>query len=119
MLHSRLGHDKEAEIALDRAAKLQPDSPDPYFELGKLYESRENWQKAKEAFERAIALNPNFVPAHYQLSRVDSHLGLGSQAAQQAELTRTLMNQQRATALRGQRERDDTFKSAGTDAAAP
>ena len=119
MLHSRLGHDKEAEIALDRAAKLQPNSPDPYFELGKLYESRESWQKAKEAFERAIELNPNFVPAHYQLSRVDSHLGLGSQAAQQAELTRTLMNQQRAAALRGQRERDDTFKSAGTDLLAP
>lgn len=110
MMASRLGREQEAEAALKNAARLQPQSPEPWFELGKLYESKQEWEQARDALLRVIALNPQFSPAHYQLSRVYTRLGLSSQAAEQAELTRSLVNNQRAEALRKQRERDGSFK---------
>jgi tetratricopeptide (TPR) repeat protein len=111
MMASRLGRDQQAEAALDRATQLQPESPEPYFELGKLYESKEDWPHARDAFLRVVELNPQFAPAHYQLSRVYARLGSSSQALQQAQLTRSLVNDQRVEALRKQRERDGRFKS--------
>lgn len=111
MLAGRLGREQEAEEALNRATQLQPTSADPYFELGKLYEAKQDWTSARKALERVIELNPQFAAAHYQLSRVYTHLGLTSQASEQATLTRTLVNQQRTEALRVQRERDGSFKS--------
>lgn len=61
MLASRLGREQEAEEALHRAAELQPDSADPYFELGKLYESKSDWARAREALEHVTELNPRFA----------------------------------------------------------
>lgn len=110
MIASRLGREQEAEAALQDAARLQPQSLEPWFELGKLYESKEEWEQARDAFLRVVALNPQFSPAHYQLSRVYGRLGLSGQAAEQAQLTRSLVNDQRAEALRKQRERDGGFQ---------
>jgi len=111
MMASRLGREQQAETALDHAAQLQPASPEPYFELGKLYESRQDWTQARDAFLHVVELNPQFAPAHYQLSRVYARLGLSTQASQQAQLTQSLVNDQRVDALRKQRERDGSFKS--------
>jgi len=111
MLAGRLGREQDAEAALNRATQLQPTSIEPYFELGKLYEVKEDWTSARKALERVTGLNPQFAPAHYQLSRVYAHLGLTSQASEQAALTRSLVNQQRMEALRVQRARDGSFKS--------
>lgn len=110
MLANRLGHTQEALTALQNASRLDPKSPDPFFELGKLYASQEDWPKARAAFEQVVTLNPQFEPAHYQLSRVDARLGLSAQAAQEAQRTRTLINQQRAEAFRKQRERGGSFQ---------
>lgn len=111
MVAGRLGREQDAEAALNRATQLQPTSVEPYFELGKVYEAKEDWTGARKALERVIELNPQFTPAHYQLSRVYAHLGLTVQASEQAALTRALVNQQRTEALRVQRERDGSFKS--------
>jgi tetratricopeptide (TPR) repeat protein len=118
MLANRLGRAKEAEVALEDAAKLDPKSPDPFFELGKLYGSEENWPKARQAFERVIELNPKFAPAHFQLSKVYERLGLHAMAEQEAQQTRTLMNEQRDDALRKQRERGGSFQPQAQAAAA-
>ena len=119
MLASRSGREQDAEIALNLATQLQPSSPEPYFELGKLYESKEDWPHARDALEHVVELNPQFVPAHYQLSRVYARFDLGGQASQEAQLTRLLVNDQRAEALRKQRERDGSFKPDTTQALAP
>jgi tetratricopeptide (TPR) repeat protein len=111
LLASRLGREQEAIAALQSAARLAPESPDPFFELGKLYESQQNWLPAREAFERAIELNPQLAPAHYQLTRVYGRLGLKMKAEQEARQTRTLMEAQVNEALRKQRERGSSFQS--------
>jgi tetratricopeptide (TPR) repeat protein len=118
LLASRAGREQEAAVALENAARLQPSSPDPFFELGKVYSSQQNWPQARQALERVVELNPQFVPAHYQLSRVYTHLGLNSKAELEAQQTRTLVETQRDQALLKQRERSASLQpqSAATPA---
>jgi len=110
LLASRLGREDEAIVSLERAADLEPRSPDPSFELGKIYASKQDWPDARKEFEHVIALNPKLVPAHYQLSQVYSHLGFHAEAKQEAEQAKTLVNTQRDEALRKQREQGASFQ---------
>ena len=110
LLASRLGREQEAVPALEKAAQLEPNSIDPFYELGKLYVSQQNWPQARQALEHVIELNPQFAPAHYQLSRVYAHLGLDSKAEQEAKQTHVLVDAQRDEALSEQRERAASFQ---------
>lgn len=114
LLASRLGREGEAIVALQWAAQLEPKSPDPSFELGKLYGSKQDWPQARKAFENVIKLNPQFVPAHYQLSQVYQHLGMRAAADEEAQATHTLVNTERDEALRKQRERAGSFQPQST-----
>jgi len=119
LLASRLGREQEAVVAFENAARLQPASPDPFFELGKVYSAQQNWPQARLALERVIELNPQFVPAHYQLSRVYTHLGLNSKAELEAQQTHVLVDTQRDQALRKQRERAASFQPHSAATASP
>jgi tetratricopeptide (TPR) repeat protein len=110
LLAGRTGREQDAITALNKAAELQPTSPDPLFELGKLYIAQQDWQRARQALENVIGLNPKFQPAHYQLSHVYAHLGLAAKAMQEATKTRILVDTQRDEALRKQRERAASFQ---------
>lgn len=110
MLAARLGRAPEAVNALENAARLQPQSPDPFFELGKLYVAQQNWPQARKALEHVVELNPRLAPAHYQLSRVYEHLGLNAKAEQEAQQTRVLIDAQRNDILRRQREQGASFQ---------
>jgi tetratricopeptide (TPR) repeat protein len=110
LLASRLGREQEAVDALKQAAKLEPNSPDPSFELGKVYASKEEWPEARVAFEHVVELNPQFVAGHYQLRRAYEHLGLRDKAAQEAQQSQALMSQQREDSLRKQREQGVSFQ---------
>jgi tetratricopeptide (TPR) repeat protein len=111
MLANRLGRYDDARAALENAASLDPHSPDPQFELGKLFASRQNWEEARKAFEHVTALRPEFAPAHYQLSRTYARLGLRAEAEKEAELTSSLVEAQRDQAFRDQRVRAGSFKA--------
>jgi tetratricopeptide (TPR) repeat protein len=111
MIANRLGRYDEARAALENAARLDPRSPDPQFELGKLFESQQDWERAQQAFERVIALRPEFSPAHYQLSRIYARLGLRAEAAKESELTSSLVESQRDQAFRDQRARAGSFRA--------
>jgi tetratricopeptide (TPR) repeat protein len=110
MLASRLGREQEAIAALESAARLEPKSLDPSYELGKIYLARQDWALARQALEHVVELNSQFQPAHYQLSHVYAHLGLNEKAAQEVEQTRVLVNAQREEALRKQHERAASFQ---------
>ena len=110
LLASRLGREQEAILALENAAKLQPSSPEPFFELGKVYASQQDWPKARDAFIHVVELNPQFAPAHYQLSQIYARIGLRSKAEEEAHLTRTLVEAQRDQAIKEQRERGAGFQ---------
>ncbi len=110
LLASRLGREHDAIVALETASKLAPNSSDPLYELGKLYTSHQEWQQARQVLEHVSELNPQFAPAHYQLSRVYAHLGMASKSEQEAHQTHTLVETQRTAALDKQRERAASFQ---------
>jgi tetratricopeptide (TPR) repeat protein len=110
LLASRLGREQDALGALKQAAQLEPDSPDPSFELGKLYASKDEWPEARRSFEHVVELNPQFVAGHYQLRRAYEHLGLKDKAEQEAQQSQTLMSQQQEDSLRKQREQGVSFQ---------
>jgi tetratricopeptide (TPR) repeat protein len=110
LLASRLGREQEAIVALERATQLDPMSPDPWYELGKLRESQQDWPQALQALEHVLVLNPQFAPAHYQLSQVCGHLGLDERSKQEAQQTHVLVDEQRDEAFRKQRERAASFQ---------
>lgn len=111
LMASRLGREQEALVALEKAAQLQPNSIDPFYELGKLYATQQQWPQARSALEHVIELNPHFVPAHYQLGRIYARLGLNARAGQETRLTRELVESQRNEALRKQREQGASFQA--------
>jgi len=113
-LASRLGRENDAVAALENAAHLEPKSPDSFFELGKLYESAQNWPQARLAFEHVIELNPSFAAAHFQLSRVYARLGLRAESEKEALRTHLLVDQQREDALLRQRQRAGSFQNQTT-----
>ena len=115
LLASRLGREDEAIVALERAAQLEPSSPDPSFELGKTYASKQDWAAARKAFEHVVELTPQFAAAHYQLGQVYAHLGLHAEAQQEAQEAKTLVDTQREEVLRRQRERAGSFQPQTVD----
>jgi tetratricopeptide (TPR) repeat protein len=119
LLASRLGREQEAMTALEKAAQLEPSSPDPFYELAKLHEAQQDWPQARQELEHVTALNPQFVPAHYQLSRVYAHLGLDARAEQEAQQTHALIDAQRDEALNRQRERAGSFQPQATATSSP
>jgi tetratricopeptide (TPR) repeat protein len=76
---------------LQKASRLQPDNPDPYFHLGQAYQSIEKHEQAVEVLRKSIALNPylghndnQVTTAHYRLSQ--SLIKLGRTAEGEKEL---------------------------------
>jgi tetratricopeptide (TPR) repeat protein len=78
-----LGKDEEALEMLKRAQELSPDHPNIYTHMGKIYLKFKDYQKAEDAFQASLQINP-FNP--------EMHLGLatalemmGNKAAGQKE----------------------------------
>jgi len=55
----------EIESFINKALDVDPEAFGAYSILGLLYNNMMNWEKAKQNFEKAIALNPNDANAHY------------------------------------------------------
>lgn len=62
------GQTEEAARLLAEAATLNPNDALMYNEVGLIYLQRHNWPAAVDAFERAVALEPDFSIAHYNLA---------------------------------------------------
>ena len=43
----------------------------PYFNLGRIYEKRRNWSRARENYQLAVQANPQFQPALKALKRLE------------------------------------------------
>jgi tetratricopeptide (TPR) repeat protein len=76
---------------LRTASRIQPNNPDPYFQLGQAYQETKEHQQAIEVLKKAIDLNPNLAhnkfqvtTAHYRLAQ--SLLQTGQTEAGRKEL---------------------------------
>ncbi len=61
---------------LQKASTIQPNNPDPYFQLGQAYQELNNHEQAIEVLKKAIALNPDLAhnksqvtTAHHRLAQ--------------------------------------------------
>jgi len=60
---------------LQKAARIQPDNPDPYFYLGQSYQAMEKHDQAIEVLKKAISLNPGLGHNDYQVATAHYRLG--------------------------------------------
>jgi tetratricopeptide (TPR) repeat protein len=58
---------KQAESLLHKAIKLDPENPEAFFYLGKLYTSEKDYVKAIQAYDKAINLDPSSPDAFFNL----------------------------------------------------
>lgn len=105
LLSSRQGLEQQAVSALEQAIRLAPNASDPLFELGKIYSAREEWRRASELLERAVALDAQRIPAHFLLSRAYMHMGENAKGQQEAREIERLLNEQHEQAQRRQHQR--------------
>ena len=71
----------ESVAALEKAVKANPRQPLYWNQLGVSYRHNGQFAKAREAYERAIALDPNYAAPHLNLGILsDMYLGDGAKA---------------------------------------
>jgi tetratricopeptide (TPR) repeat protein len=68
-IHKKEKKFDEAAAEYAAAAAVDPDSPDPYYQLGMMYQANEQYDEAFAAFERALAVDPTATGALYQIGR--------------------------------------------------
>jgi tetratricopeptide (TPR) repeat protein len=64
-----------AVLALEKLARLTPDNPEVYANLGAAYYTQGRFAQAAEAFERALHLNPKISNVPLMLGMCDAELG--------------------------------------------
>jgi tetratricopeptide (TPR) repeat protein len=70
------GKHEESVAALERATKASPNQPVFFNQLGVSYRHAGQFAKAREAYETALALEPNYADAHLNLGvLLDLYLG--------------------------------------------
>ncbi len=60
---------------LQKASRIQPSNPDPYFHQGQAYQSQGRHQQAIEVLRKSIALNPQLTHNDYQVTSAHYRLG--------------------------------------------
>ena len=81
LVHAQAGRHAEAVTALERAVRVSPTQPRFFNELGIAYRGNGQFEKAREAYERALALDANYAAALLNLGILhDLYLGNGAKA---------------------------------------
>ncbi|HYG11698.1 MAG TPA: tetratricopeptide repeat protein, partial [Pyrinomonadaceae bacterium] len=93
---------------LEKAARLQPNNPDPQFFLGQAYQSLGQYKQAIAAFRKAIALNPGLAHNDYQVT--NAHYRLGQSLLKAGRTEEGERELQRAAALKSEAFKTDEKK---------
>ena len=81
LVHAQAGRHAEAVAALERAVLLSPTQPRFFNELGIAYRGNGQFEKAREAYERALTLDAHYAAALLNLGILhDLYLGNGAKA---------------------------------------
>jgi tetratricopeptide (TPR) repeat protein len=105
----------EAIARLEKATRIEPNNPDPYFHLGQAYQSVERHREAIEALRKSIALNPDLSHNDYQVATAHYRLGQSLvKSGQKEEGERELQAaaKLKAESLSSSRERAEAYLNA-------
>jgi tetratricopeptide (TPR) repeat protein len=95
-LSSYYNHRGELDLSLAYARKAleqNPKSDSAYYQMGRTYRTLEDWPRAADALEHAVAIKPSSSQYHYVLSSVYRKLGKGKQSQEQMEIFEKLEKQ--------------------------
>ena len=67
-LHYKMGNVEEFKNLLQKATDLDPTNPELQYNLGVIAAESKNLEAAKEYYEKAIALDPNYINAYINMS---------------------------------------------------
>ncbi|MBK9706017.1 MAG: tetratricopeptide repeat protein [Acidobacteria bacterium] len=88
---------EQAVILLEKASRLRPENPDPYFHLGQAYLTLDKHDRAIEVLKKSIALTPSVnyndfqvAKAHYRLGQSLLKTGLTQEGEQELKLSSEL-----------------------------
>ncbi|MFW6076272.1 MAG: tetratricopeptide repeat protein [Hyphomicrobiales bacterium] len=96
-VYLRLGSPLSAIRALEHALQISPDDAAIHATLGEIYREEKEYEHSKNAFETALALDPQFTAAEIGLVQTLTHIGQLGEAA--AILERRIRDGSRSTGL--------------------
>ena len=82
------GTDQWAIRSYEEAAKFEPANPYLYTELGRVYLAKDDLEKAREQFQKAIDLKSDYAPAHFQMAMIYVREGKIEEAIGKLEATK-------------------------------
>ena len=82
---------EEAFHILNRMKEISPDHPAPYIKLGQVYLRMKDFERAREAFEGSIQINPFNPEVHLGLANAYEMLGDQSNATKEKEIAKRLL----------------------------
>jgi tetratricopeptide (TPR) repeat protein len=98
---------------LEKAAKIQPDNPDPYFDLGQVYQAQAHHDRAIEALRKSIALTPDLAHNDYQVTT--AHYRLAQSLLKTGQTDEGRKELQISSDLKAQGFKRDEDKAAAAD----
>ena len=105
----RADRSSESLECFQKAATLNANVPEVHYEQGKLFLKLGDLEKAREEFDRTVAIDPKNAGAFYQLSVLWQRRGEHEKAQHLAALSRDLLAQKRQEAIK---RLDERFHSA-------
>ncbi|MBF0523560.1 MAG: tetratricopeptide repeat protein [Deltaproteobacteria bacterium] len=81
MKHLASGDHMKALAELDAARRIDPKNPRVYHAIGQVYSIRTRYAAAEKAFQKALAVAPQFIKAYTSLADMYQRLGQWSKAA--------------------------------------
>ena len=82
-----LDRDSEAVTVLNRILALNPDHPTPYVQLGRVHLKRQEFVKARTAYEESIQINPFNPEVHIGLAQAYAELGDHGRSEQEKQIS--------------------------------
>jgi tetratricopeptide (TPR) repeat protein len=95
---------QQVEMLLTKAVKIDPNCVDAYLQLGILYSSQHNYDKAIGFYKKAIELDPQLGEAHYRMGVAYDRTGEPAKAKEEFVLHNEIEKQQAAAVERQRRE---------------
>jgi tetratricopeptide (TPR) repeat protein len=95
---------QQVEALLTKAITIDPNCVDAYLQLGILYSSQRNYEKAIGFYTKAIAVDPHLGEAHYRLGVAYDRTGESAKANREFVLHDEIEKQQAAAVERQRQE---------------
>ena len=88
---AQVHREKEAIENFKKAANLNPQSPEVFYNLGKVYDTLKEYKEAIRCYNVAIQLWPDFAQAHFNKATALADLGLNEQAVVEYQHAQKIM----------------------------